>query len=254
MRMPEKVPEIRLIGLNSKVFNGKRNLSESDLKNYFVSMLEKKFFKFNVPNDKPLRKTPANSLIIFSYKNKPVASGIYKGTGKNKDNEYPFYYKLDNDSVLFIPEQLRDSIKSIWPNRAWPSAVKLDSSKYSNYLEIIDKESSLIEEDLNDKEWGDEKENEKYISNNIIYRRDPKIKEMAMKRSMGKCELCNKKAPFIDKDGNPFLESHHIEYLSAGGKDILNNVVVLCPNCHRRIHIIQDATDIQKLKDVAGKK
>lgn len=38
-----------------------------------------------------------------------------------------------------------------------------------------------------------------------------------------------------DKKGQPFLEVHHIHYLSNGGNDTIDNVIALCPNCHRKI-------------------
>lgn len=73
------------------------------------------------------------------------------------------------------------------------------------------------------------------------------IKEYAKKIAQGICQLCDKKAPFLDKQGNPFLEVHHINYLSKGGKDEIDNVVALCPNCHRRIHMLEDEEDLKKI-------
>jgi 5-methylcytosine-specific restriction protein A len=44
------------------------------------------------------------------------------------------------------------------------------------------------------------------------------------------------------------LECHHVEWLSCGGEDSIDNVVALCPNCHRRIHVLNDADDNMRLK------
>lgn len=68
------------------------------------------------------------------------------------------------------------------------------------------------------------------------------------KRAAGKCQLCNMNAPFIDKNREPYLECHHIEWLSEGGKDAIDNCVALCPNCHRKMHLVNDKSDIAKLK------
>ncbi|MEE7094460.1 HNH endonuclease, partial [Escherichia coli O10] len=38
------------------------------------------------------------------------------------------------------------------------------------------------------------------------------------------------------EDGTPFLEVHHIEWLSKGGEDSVENAIALCPNCHRQAH------------------
>ena len=34
----------------------------------------------------------------------------------------------------------------------------------------------------------------------------------------------------------PFLEIHHIDELSEGGQSEYDNLIVLCPNCHTRVH------------------
>ena len=81
------------------------------------------------------------------------------------------------------------------------------------------------------------------------YIRDPYISEYSKRRANGICQLCNQPAPFTDKDGDPYLESHHIVWLSYGGADSIENTVALCPNCHRKIHILNDPQDVQKLKE-----
>jgi len=80
------------------------------------------------------------------------------------------------------------------------------------------------------------------------FTRNEYIREFVLLRAEGICELCENKAPFFDKYGNPFLETHHVEYLSKGGKDSIENVVALCPNCHRRIHNLKLESDIDFLK------
>ena len=82
--------------------------------------------------------------------------------------------------------------------------------------------------------------------------RDEKIVKYALKRANGVCELCNKNAPFVKEDGSPFLEVHHIDFLSNGGHDGYENVSALCPNCHRKMHYgIALENDIAKLKEKA---
>jgi 5-methylcytosine-specific restriction enzyme A len=69
------------------------------------------------------------------------------------------------------------------------------------------------------------------------YRRNPDIVAEALSRADGFCECCKNPAPFKRvSDDTPFLEVHHIKSLSDGGEDTLENVVALCPNCHREKH------------------
>jgi 5-methylcytosine-specific restriction protein A len=41
--------------------------------------------------------------------------------------------------------------------------------------------------------------------------------------------------------------------LCDAGFDVLKNVAALCPNCHRKMHILNVPGDVKILKDVAGK-
>ena len=52
-----------------------------------------------------------------------------------------------------------------------------------------------------------------------------------------------------------YLETHHIKWLAAGGEDKLDNTVALCPNCHRKMHILNKQTDVKLLfKHVTSRK
>lgn len=79
------------------------------------------------------------------------------------------------------------------------------------------------------------------VSNTYI--RDPYVAEYAKERAHGICQLCGKPAPFKDKSGKPYLESHHIVWLSEGGADSVENTVALCPNCHRKMHVLNSSAD-----------
>ena len=83
------------------------------------------------------------------------------------------------------------------------------------------------------------------------YERSEAVKRNALERAGGICQLCGKAGPFLDRDGRPYLECHHIVWLSRQGPDTLENTVALCPNCHRKMHRIENPKDIEKLKKAA---
>ena len=85
------------------------------------------------------------------------------------------------------------------------------------------------------------------------YMRDHYVSEYAKQRANGICQLCHLPAPFIDRDGKPYLESHHIIWLSDGGEDSISNTVALCPNCHRKMHALNLDDDVNKLLQIATK-
>lgn len=56
------------------------------------------------------------------------------------------------------------------------------------------------------------------VSQSNQYERNPWVAEYALRRANGHCQLCKKPAPSKKKDGSPYLEIHHIEWLSEGVK------------------------------------
>jgi len=81
-----------------------------------------------------------------------------------------------------------------------------------------------------------------------VFIRSAEVVKETRKRANGVCQYCKHPAPFIDKNGNPYLEVHHVIWLSRGGEDSTTNTVALCPNCHKRMHILDRQEDIDKLR------
>lgn len=82
-----------------------------------------------------------------------------------------------------------------------------------------------------------------------IYReRNQLVSEYTKSRANGICDMCGDPAPFIDKKGKPYLETHHVITLADGGPDVIYNTVALCPNCHRKIHMLNNKEDREKLE------
>ncbi len=71
----------------------------------------------------------------------------------------------------------------------------------------------------------------------FAYERDPYVAAYALKEAKGICYDCRKEGPFkLNATGFPFLEVHHVRMLKDGGSDTVDNVIALCPNCHRARH------------------
>lgn len=50
----------------------------------------------------------------------------------------------------------------------------------------------------------------------------------------GECEDCGERQPY----GQPRLHPHHIIFQSHGGKTDVENIAMVCPNCHSKAHNI----------------
>ncbi len=123
-----------------------------------------------------------------------------------------------------------------------------------SYEEKMKHALSMNESDLREMAKRQSTKYPREITTTIIQKvRDPYVSEYAKRRAKGICQLCGHFAPFNRADGEPYLESHHIKWLSEGGADSIGNTVALCPNCHRRMHIINDKTDIEKLRKIIKK-
>jgi 5-methylcytosine-specific restriction endonuclease McrA len=78
-----------------------------------------------------------------------------------------------------------------------------------------------------------------------VYDRDPLVFAIAVKRANRKCEADGcQYVPFLDAQGTPYMEVHHIVPLSDGGPDVIDNVACLCPAHHREVHVGQNGPQI----------
>lgn len=76
-----------------------------------------------------------------------------------------------------------------------------------------------------------------YYALTKVFKRNPAVVAAALLRAQGTCEKCRAQAPFLRASSQePYLEVHHKVRLTDGGIDHPDNVLALCPNCHREAH------------------
>jgi 5-methylcytosine-specific restriction enzyme A len=116
--------------------------------------------------------------------------------------------------------------------------------------EKLDKGADAIrKKGLTGKPKGQKKPKQKQ-SSQAQYERDPAVKAWVLENANGICELCNKQGPFKDKNGDFFLEVHHVKLLADKGADTIENAAATCPNCHKKCHYSEDTEAIaQKLRN-----
>ena len=121
--------------------------------------------------------------------------------------------------------------------------IETNTDSRQKYLETIPVDELL---ELAKKHSGKAKKTS--VVSTTAYVRSHYVAEYAKQRANGYCQLCGKQAPFKDKSGKPYLESHHVVWLSRGGDDSIDNTVGLCPNCHKKMHVLDLPEDITKLQ------
>ena len=69
-----------------------------------------------------------------------------------------------------------------------------------------------------------------------VRERSADVKEYVLRRADGRCEYSDEPAPFLRRDGTPYLEVHHVDMLAEGGADGIHQCVAIIPQIHREIH------------------
>lgn len=106
----------------------------------------------------------------------------------------------------------------------------------------------ILKDDLKD---FDRQHPKKKLTEVEITQRSSLVASIVKERAAGVCQLCNKPAPFYNKSGEAYLECHHVVWIARGGDDEVYNAVALCPNCHRKMHILDEAKDVEYLTQIA---
>ncbi len=130
---------------------------------------------------------------------------------------------------------------------------EVDTYSEEMYNEIIKKQYNINELNIDNlklklKGQMQKDYNHKHVS--VIYRsRSEIVSKITKIRAKGVCDLCGERAPFVLKNGMPYLETHHLVWMSKNGPDVIWNTVALCPNCHRKVHNLNLKADLEILKN-----
>lgn len=187
-------------------------------------------------------------LTYTKLKEAGLKSKLQGATGVNESLAY-YLHKCD-DEQRYIDEYagVKETCLSRFPIIYYElKNSSLDDEENNEELQQI-KSLSLDVLKKKAREY-ESKRPQKYNSDVLKIKRAFYVSEYAKKRAKGICQLCGNPAPFVNpKTGEPYLEAHHIIWLSAGGEDTIDNTVALCPNCHKRMHYLNDFEDVKKLK------
>ena len=160
-------------------------------------------------------------------------------TGKPKE---PYIHRIADIHAVYL---LQRALK-----------MPLDEKAKQAVIEVIDevKSQTLPDEQLREKALTEQYRHE--LPQRIMttwWYRSPYIAQEAKRKAHGICQLCGQPAPFKDANNQPYLECHHIKWRSQGGEDCPENVVALCPNCLRKMHVRNDPKDVRLLLYRAAK-
>ncbi len=214
---------------------------------HYTGMGKKGDQDINAAQNKTLNESRHNGVDVFLFEVFEENSYIYRGQVQLIDEPYQ-EKQIDDDGI----------IRDVWIfpvqniNKARMNIDKLVIDK--NYEKKVKKIKKLSGMELEEKAKQSQSFNPSVrYTTSQTYERNPYVTEFAKRRANGVCELCDQVAPFKNKQNEPYLETHHIEWLSNGGSDTIENTVALCPNCHKKMHVVDDPRDKNKLMKINKK-
>lgn len=172
-----------------------------------------------------------------------------------KEKEYTFHGQVELAGQPY--QEWQDDIKGT-NRKVWVFPIKLLNSGWNPPINVV--EENILKKEKKINALKDEiifkrakkaigKISKRKTQEGTVFVRDPYVKEYALRVAKGVCQLCECVAPFHDKRGKPYLEVHHIDWLSKGGEDSITNTIALCANCHRKMHVLNNKRDVKKLKE-----
>lgn len=195
--------------------------------------------------NKTLFYSDTNGIAVHLFEVLEAKKYIYHGPVKLAGSPYQEVQKDDNGDL-----------RKVWMFPVKPlETVAIDDEAFKSYEKSQRAKVRVL---TRDELKARAKECSKIVASSrdvtsTTYVRDPNIAEYAKECAGGICQLCGNPAPFKDRNGSPYLESHHIIWLSAGGADSVDNTIALCPNCHRKMHVINHPADVKILLAKAKK-
>ena len=99
-------------------------------------------------------------------------------------------------------------------------------------LIILDDEES-VRNLVREEQPGIVRERAEYLYGPVVRRNGQLVHELRQFYS-GRCQICQWNP--LQRYGKYLSEGHHIHWLSRGGEDEVNNMLLLCPNHHRAVH------------------
>jgi len=166
------------------------------------------------------------------------------------DGEYTYFGQVELAGEPYQENQLdvNGHNRTVWmfPLKLLEKSISISQKDFEqlNSLKIKKAKRLSLDELKKRAEMASKKPPGERLVTSPQHDRNEYVSEYAKTRAKGICQLCETPAPFKDSNNIPFLEAHHIIWLSKGGPDTIENTVALCPNCHRRMHIINKQQDV----------
>lgn len=189
--------------------------------------------------NKTLNESPVNGVQVVLFEQFKVNEYTYLGPVELIKKPYTEQQSGQNGQLRTV---------YIFPLKLKAGERFIDQEAVQTWMENKQKQAKkLTLDELEKRALKSNAHSNEYKTTVKQYARNEYVVEYAKRLANGVCQLCEQVAPFKDKKGKPYLETHHIVWLARGGEDTIYNTVALCPNCHKRMHVLDLEQDKAKL-------
>ena len=213
--------------LDDWLFNGNIEYFRGGIATIYLNRINKN--KYSILNKKTMNSLQAlgyNVSTSFSRKNYYMVHNIQTGL-MNEYSNLVNYYKIDaiNEFIIGAPKYINElnNLKSA------DELISIDDDICKN---IKIETNKLSKKELKDKILSNQKNGLKYVNNNgKIIKRDQYLINLIKEYRGFSCQFCSK--TLLTKNDDYYIEACHITPKGKNGNDTLDNIIVLCPYCHK---------------------
>lgn len=140
---------------------------------------------------------------------------------------YKFSAKVGNGYKEFDPNYTQKSVddeqKKVFSQTLW-NGLSQTVATWANDIQLNDATTAI--------------EGEAIDNRVVVYKRDAGLRERCLREKGRKCYICGFEPTKKYGDGfENIIEVHHVNPVSAGVRETtLNDLIPVCPNCHRVLH------------------
>jgi len=169
----------------------------------------------------------------------------YKNAGA-KEGDFLIFWKSKTTPYLFKAELITKDM-SEWENlerdnKKIGGFLKGDYNKKEDESEEKYQEEIIVDEELNDSDFPPIKRPDLKKTTKVNRLPTNKSKgDYVLKKEHYLCEVDKSHKTFVTKNGKDYMEKHHLIPVSyfenfENSLDDINNIICLCPICHRLLH------------------
>jgi putative restriction endonuclease len=184
--------------------------------------------------------------------------GSYEEDGWSDDTKTSYHYSFKarnsiinykekaNEVLIKQPQHLYPIFLFTESNEGWRFEGSFSVSEIEDNYVVLNREKILATAPTPSQNEAQYQEGERRYIIHLMAERNKDVVKILKNTDSWICEICN--TNFKDRYGVPYIEAHHkipISTYSAKHTITLQDLAMLCPNCHKAVHIYMKNEDLE---------